>query len=107
MKKIPYMDHEQNNVNKMMNEMQMDESKGKAILYSLYILIVTGILYYNFSESPLIVGIFLIVLTVFVSFTFITLNQLFKWKLKFIGLSLLVIGSVSFILVVINIFKIF
>ncbi|QOR64773.1 hypothetical protein IM538_12990 [Cytobacillus suaedae] len=107
MTKIPHIDNQKNNVNKMMNEMQMDESKGKAVLYSLYILIVTGILYYNFSESPLIVGIFLIVLTVFLSFTLMTLNQLFNWKLKFIGLSLLVIGTVSFILVVLFIIKSF
>ncbi|MBE4909795.1 hypothetical protein IMZ08_17310 [Bacillus luteolus] len=107
MKKIPQMDHEKNNVNKMMNEIQMNESKGKAILYSLYILIVTGILYYNFPESPLIVVLFLIILTVFLTFTIVTLNQLFNWKLQFFGTSLLVIGIVSFIMVVINIIKIF
>jgi heme O synthase-like polyprenyltransferase len=106
MNRMPHMDNERNNVHKMMNEMQMDESKAKGLMYSLYLLIVTGILYYNFPESPLIVAIFLVILTVFLAFTIIMLNKFFNWNLRFVGLSLLVIGTVSFILLMLNVIKI-
>lgn len=91
-------DIERHKASKMLRKAQSEENKVRGIVFSFSTLAVLASLYYQYPDSPLLLGFFALVLIILTTLAFSKINQWLKWSFSFLCQSIIVVGLVSVIL---------